>query len=47
VLGRLDLAENRSAEAEKDVEQALALDPANAAAIEFKRDLSARSAGPK
>lgn len=47
VLARLDLAANNSSEAEKYVEQALALDPANAAAIEFKRDLGARSAGPK
>ena len=47
VLARLDLAANNSRDAEKDVEQALALDPANAAAIEFKRDLSARSATPK
>lgn len=48
VLARLDLAQDRTAEAEKNVEQALALDPANAAAIEFKHDLTARSAsGPK
>jgi tetratricopeptide (TPR) repeat protein/TolB-like protein len=47
VLARLDLAENNSGDAEKDVEQALALDPTNAAAIEFKRDLPARSSGPK
>lgn len=42
VLARLDLAQNNPGEAEKNVEQALALDPANAAAIEFKRDLTAR-----
>lgn len=44
VLARLDLAQNNASDAEKNVEQALALDPANAAAIEFKRDLAARSA---
>lgn len=44
VLARLDLAQNRPGDAEKNVEQALALDPANAAAIAFKRDLTARSA---
>ena len=47
VLGRLDLAENKSAAAEKEVEQALALDPANPAAIELKRDVSARTSAPK
>jgi len=48
VLARLDLAQDRTADAEKNVEQALALDPANAAAIQFKHDLTARSAtGPK
>jgi Tfp pilus assembly protein PilF len=44
VLARLDLAQNNTSDAERNVEQALALDPANAAAIEFKRDLTARSA---
>ena len=44
VLARLDLAQNNTTDAERNVEQALALDPANAAAIEFKRDLTARSA---
>ncbi|HET9181423.1 MAG TPA: tetratricopeptide repeat protein [Candidatus Angelobacter sp.] len=45
VLARLDLAQDRPADAKKKLEQALALDPDNAAAIEFKRDLTARSAG--
>jgi Tfp pilus assembly protein PilF/TolB-like protein len=44
VLARLDLAQNNASDAERNVEQALALDPANAAAIEFKRDLTARTA---
>jgi hypothetical protein len=44
VLARLDLAQNNASDAETNVEQALALDPANAAAIEFKRDLAAKSA---
>lgn len=47
VLARLDLAQNNPGDAEKNVEQALALDPANAAAIEFKRDLAAKSAQAK
>jgi tetratricopeptide (TPR) repeat protein len=44
VLARLDLAQDRAGEAEKNVEQALAIDPSNAAALEFKHDLTARSA---
>ena len=44
VLARLDLAQDRPADAEKNVEQALALDPGNADAIQFKQDLTARSA---
>jgi len=43
VLARLDLAQDHAGDAEKNVEQALALDPANAAALEFKHDLTARS----
>lgn len=44
VLARLDVADNKSGDAEKNVEQALALDPANAAAAAMKRDLAARPA---
>jgi uncharacterized membrane-anchored protein len=40
VMARLDLAENKSASAAQNVEHALALDPANAAAIALKRDIS-------
>jgi Tfp pilus assembly protein PilF/TolB-like protein len=48
VLAKLDLAQNNRGEAQKNIEHALALDPNNAAAIEFKRDLMARSvATPK
>jgi hypothetical protein len=42
VLARLDLAQDLAGDAEKNVEQALALDPSNAAALEFKHDLPAR-----
>ncbi len=41
VLARLDLAENNSAGAEQNVDQALALDPGNATAAAMKRDLAA------
>ena len=44
VLARLDLAQDHAGDAEKNLEQALALDPSNAAALEFKHDLTARSA---
>jgi Tfp pilus assembly protein PilF/TolB-like protein len=44
VMARIALAENNAAEAEKNVDQALALDPANAAAVALKHDLAARSA---
>ncbi len=44
VLARLALTENNPADAEKNVDQALALDPANAAAVALKHDLAARSA---
>ena len=40
VMARLDLAENKSASAAQNVDRALALDPANAAAIALKRDIS-------
>lgn len=43
ILARLDLAQDHAGDAEKNVEQALALDPSNAAALEFKHDLTARS----
>lgn len=43
VLARVDLAQNNAGDAEKNVEQALAIDPGNAAAIEFKRNLAAKS----
>jgi tetratricopeptide (TPR) repeat protein len=45
VLARLDLAENKTAAAAQNVEQALALDPANAAAAALKHDIAARLAG--
>jgi uncharacterized protein HemY len=41
VLARLDLAENKSAAAEQNVEHALALDPANSAAAALKHDIAA------
>ena len=41
VLARLDLTEKNPAAAEQNVEHALALDPANAAATSLKRDLAA------
>jgi Flp pilus assembly protein TadD len=41
VLARLDLAENNSVAAQQDVERALALDPANVAAVALKHDLAA------
>jgi Tfp pilus assembly protein PilF len=48
VLAKLDLAQNNRGEAEKNVEQALTLDPNNATALEIKRDLMTRSvASPK
>ena len=40
VMARLDLAENKSAAAAQNVEHALALDPANAAAAALKRDIA-------
>jgi Tfp pilus assembly protein PilF len=41
VLARLDLRENNSSAAAQNIEHALALDPANAAAAALKRDLAA------
>jgi tetratricopeptide (TPR) repeat protein/TolB-like protein len=43
VLARLALTENNASDAEKNVDQALAIDPANAAAVALKHDLAARS----
>ncbi|MGZ7101575.1 MAG: tetratricopeptide repeat protein [Candidatus Angelobacter sp.] len=40
VMARLDLAEDKSAAAAQNVEHALALDPANAAAAALKRDIA-------
>jgi tetratricopeptide (TPR) repeat protein len=44
VMARIAMAENNVADAEKNVDQALALDPANAAAVALKHDLAARNA---
>jgi len=43
-MARLDLAENKSASAAQNVEHALALDPANAAALALKRDIASGAA---
>jgi Flp pilus assembly protein TadD/TolB-like protein len=40
VMARLDLAENKSASAAQNLDHALALDPANAAAAALKRDIA-------
>ena len=45
VMARLDLAENKSASAAQNVEHALALDPANAAAVALKREITSGAAG--
>ena len=45
VLARLDLEDNNSMSAQQNVERALALDPANAAASALKRDIAAGLAG--
>lgn len=45
VLARLDLEENNSMSARQNVERALALDPANAAASALKHDIAAGLAG--
>lgn len=46
VLAQLDLRENNAEAAREDVERALALEPANAAAVALKRDIAARLADP-
>ena len=45
VLARLDLAENKSTDAQQNVKQALALDPANAAAVALQQDIAAGVTG--
>jgi Flp pilus assembly protein TadD len=45
VLARLDLVENKTSAAAQDVEHALALDPANAAAAALKHDIAAGPTG--
>ncbi len=45
VLARLDLAENNPAAAEQDVDHALALEPANAAATALKHDIATATSG--
>jgi Tfp pilus assembly protein PilF len=45
VLARLDLADNNFASAAQNVDRALALDPANAAAVALKQDIAAGSTG--
>ncbi len=45
VMARLDLAENKPASAAQNIDHALALDPANAAAIALKRDIASGAAG--
>lgn len=44
VMARLDLAENKSAAATQNIDHALGLDPANAAAIALKRDIASGTA---
>jgi Tfp pilus assembly protein PilF/TolB-like protein len=45
LMARLDLAENKATSAAQNVDHALALDPANAAAIALKRDIATGAAG--
>src|SRR5262249_37876358 len=45
VLARLDLADNNFAAAAQNVDRALALDPANAAAVALKHDIAAGLTG--
>jgi Tfp pilus assembly protein PilF len=48
VLAKLDVTQNNPAGAERNLEQALALDPNNTAALELKRDLMSKQvATPK
>jgi len=44
VMARLDLAENKSASAAQNIDHALALDPANAAAAALKREIASGAA---
>jgi Tfp pilus assembly protein PilF len=45
VLARLDLAENNATAAQQDVDHALVIDPANAAATSLKQDIATALAG--
>ena len=45
VLARADVAENKSTSAAQNVDHALALDPANPAAVALKRDIASGAAG--
>src|SRR5262249_18597027 len=45
VLARLDLADNNSLAAQQNVQRALALDPANAAAVALQHDIAAGVTG--
>jgi tetratricopeptide (TPR) repeat protein len=45
VMARLDLAENKSASAEQNIDHALALDPTNATAAALKRDIALGATG--
>ncbi len=45
MMARLDLAENKSTSAGQNVDHALALDPANAAAVALKRDIASGAVG--
>jgi tetratricopeptide (TPR) repeat protein len=45
IMARLDLAENKSGPAIQNIDHALALDPANAAAMALKRDIALGAAG--
>jgi tetratricopeptide (TPR) repeat protein len=47
VLARLDLAEKNAASAQQNVERALALDPANVAAVALKHDIAAGQPRPQ
>jgi tetratricopeptide (TPR) repeat protein len=47
VLARLDLAENNAMAAQQNVEHALALEPANAAAVALKHDIAAGQTRPQ
>ncbi len=47
VLGRLDLRDNRRESAQQNLAAALALEPANAAALQLQRELAARPGGAR